>query len=174
MKLVIAYGLFGFGYVITATFLVAIVRAESELAALEGVVWVAFGVVAAPSVALWNRFGQRLGVARAFALACIVEAIGVLASVLWMSKAGAIAGAVLLGGTFMGLTALGLVAARALGGGDGRRNLGLMTAAFGLGQIIGPAFAGYVYDYTGSFVAPSIAAAVVLCAAALLVVRLRV
>ena len=33
-----------------------------------------------------------------------------------------------------------------------------MTAAFGFGQIVGPAFAGVVYDATGSFVAPSLVA----------------
>ena len=171
VKLIVAYGLFGFGYVITATFLVAIVRAHAEMAPLEPVIWVAVGLVAAPSVALWNWAGGRIGVRRAFALACLVEAVGVVASVLWLSKAGALLGAVLLGGTFMGVTALGLIAARALSQGDARRNLGLMTAAFGLGQIVGPAFAGLVHDQTGSFVLPSLAAAAALCVAALLTAR---
>ena len=171
VRLILAYGLFGFGYVITATFLVAIVRSHAEIAPLEPVVWIAVGLVAAPSVAFWTWAGGRIGVLRAFALACLLEALGVAASVLWLSQAGALLGAVLLGGTFMGVTALGLVAARALTRGDARRSLGLMTAAFGLGQIIGPAFAGLVHDMTGSFLLPSLAAAGALCLAALLVAR---
>ena len=166
VKLIAAYGLFGFGYIITATFIVAIVRSHAEIAPLEPVIWIAVGLVAAPSVALWAWAGGRIGVRRAFALACLVEAVGVVASVLWLTKTGALFGAVLLGGTFMGITALGLVAARGLTRGDARRSLGLMTAAFGLGQIIGPSFAGFVHDVTGSFVLPSLAAAAALCVAA--------
>lgn len=176
-KLIVAYGLFGFGYIITATFIVAIVRAHAEIAPLEPVIWIAVGLVAAPSVALWSWVGGRIGVLPAFALACLVEALGVVASVLWLTKTGALLGAVLLGGTFMGITALGLVAARGLtqsdNGGDARRSLGLMTAAFGLGQIVGPSFAGFVHDMTGSFVLPSLAAAAALLVAAGLTARPR-
>ncbi len=68
----------------------------------------------------------------------------------------------LVGGTFMGLTALGLVQARALATGDPRRVLALMTGAFGLGQIVGPTFAGVVSESLGSFTVPSIVAAVAL------------
>jgi predicted MFS family arabinose efflux permease len=80
-----------------------------------------------------------------------------------------LAAALLLGGTIMGLTALGLIQARQLTRGDPRQSLALMTAAFGLGQMIGPSFAGYAYALTGSFRAPSLAAAAALVIAAGLV-----
>ena len=70
-------GLFGFGYVITATFLVVIVRANAAVAHLEPVVWIAVGLSAVPSVALWTALGRRLGVYPAYALACFLEAAGV-------------------------------------------------------------------------------------------------
>ena len=60
VRLVVAYGLFGFGYVITATFLVAIVRGTPAIRALEPVIWVVFGLAAAPSVALWARIATRV------------------------------------------------------------------------------------------------------------------
>jgi len=44
-----------------------------------------------------------------------------------------------------------------------------MTAAFGLGQIVGPTFAGVIYDITGSFLAPSLTAGAALAAAGWLV-----
>jgi MFS family permease len=44
----------------------------------------------------------------------------------------------------------------------------LMSGAFGLGQIFGPAFAGIVSDRLGSFTVPSIIAAVALLFAAAL------
>ncbi|MCG6877410.1 MAG: YbfB/YjiJ family MFS transporter [Betaproteobacteria bacterium] len=167
--LITAYGLFGFGYVITATFLVAIVRGSDAIRPLEPVIWLVVGVAAAPSIALWTWVARSIDIARAFALACILEAMGVGASVLWISTPGVLLAAVLLGGTFVGITALGLVGARQLSRGDPRHTLALMTAAFGLGQTIGPAFAGVLSDTTGSFLAPSLVAAGALLVSALLV-----
>jgi len=80
--LITAYGLFGFGYVITATFIVAQVRGSREIAALEPYIWVLVGIGAAPSVALWGAIARRWGILNGFALAAVVEAIGIAASVL--------------------------------------------------------------------------------------------
>lgn len=171
--LVLAYGLFGFGYVVTATFIVAIVRDQPDLRALEPFVWLVVGLTAAPSVALWSALGRRIGVTWAFALACLLEAIGVAASVLWITGTGALVAAAFLGGTFMGVTALGLVEARALSSGDPRRVLAVMTASFGLGQILGPLLAGLAAERTGDYVVPSLLAAGALIAAALIVVATR-
>ena len=163
-----AYGLFGFGYVITATFIVAMVRGSAEIAALEPYIWMIVGLAAAPSVALWGSLARRLGILAGFALAALVEAAGVAASVLWLTPASIVVAAIFLGGTFMGLTALGLIAAREAGDGDPRRRIALMTAVFSAGQIVGPVFAGYLYDRSGSLAAPSWCAAAGLVVAALL------
>ena len=60
---------------------------------------------------LWGRIADRIGIHDAFALACVVEAAGVLASVLWQSLIGVMAAALLVGGTF---TVPSVVAAGAL------------------------------------------------------------
>ena len=144
---------------ITATFIVVIVRGSPSAAAMEPIFWLVLGLAAIPSVALWVAAGRRLGVVRAFAIACVVEAAGVFASVAWPTSAGLFLAAALLGGTFMGLTALGLIAARNLAPENPRRPLAIITAAFGLGQIVGPIVAGYGFDLTGSFYLPSLLAA---------------
>jgi len=171
LALIVAYGLFGFGYVITATFLVQLVRTNAAIAPIEPVIWLIVGIAAIPSVAVWSAAGRRIGTGYGYALACLVEAAGVLASVLWVAPAGAILAAILLGGTFVGITVLGFVAMRKLVTGDVTRMIALMTAAFGLGQIIGPIFAGWIHDLTGTFLMPSVAAAAALILAALLVGR---
>jgi len=48
--LVMAYGLFGFGYVITATFIVSMVRSSPNARSIEPFVWLVVGVFAIPSV----------------------------------------------------------------------------------------------------------------------------
>ena len=170
-RMTVAYGLFGFGYVITATFLVAIVRATPAIRALEPVIWIVVGLAAAPSVWFWTVLGRRIGLSAAFGIAALAEAGGVLASVAWPSSTGICAAAVLVGGTFMGLTALGLMRGRELATGDPRRVLAAMTGAFGIGQIVGPALAGVVAQFTGGFEVPSLAAAGALVAAAWLARR---
>jgi len=169
LRLILAYGLFGFGYIITATFLVAFVRETPDTRRLEPVVWIVFGLAAAPSVALWNWLARRLTIPRAFALAALVEAVGVVAIGFWPTYVGVFITSVCVGGTFMGLTALGLIRARELTHGDPRKVLALMTSAFGFGQILGPSLAGFLFDYLSSFAIPSLVAASALAVAAALV-----
>jgi len=168
--LLAAYGLFGFGYIITATFIVQMVRGSPAIASLEPYIFVLFGLSAAPSVAFWTWLARRSTILRTFALAAIVEAVGVAASAIFLSPATVILTSVFVGGTFMGLTALGLLGARE-GGGDPRGRIALMTASFSAGQILGPIFAGHVYDLTGSLAGPSLTAAGALVIAALLSLR---
>lgn len=164
----VAHGLFGFGYVITTTFLVTIVRESDFIRPLEPWIWVLVGLASIPSVPIWQRLGQRFGLLRAYAIACLVEAIGVAASVEWVSPAGVCVSAILLGGTFMGLTALGIMSARELSGGRPQRAIGLTTASFGFGQMIGPIMAGILSEYSGSLrLASLVAAAALVLAAAL-------
>ena len=56
--LTLCHTLFGFGYVVTATFLVAVVRAAPQARAMEAVVWLVVGLAAAPSIAAWGRIGR--------------------------------------------------------------------------------------------------------------------
>jgi predicted MFS family arabinose efflux permease len=163
-----AYGLFGFGYIITATFIVAIVRRDPALQSLEPWVWIVVGLTAMPSVAAWTRLGERFGVMAAYAGASLFLAAGVAASVEAGSPAGILLAAAILGGGFMGLTALGLIAARQLAVGAPQRAIGQMTACFAAGQTVGPALAGYMADQLGSFRAPSLLAAAMLVLAAAL------
>ncbi|MCX2722214.1 YbfB/YjiJ family MFS transporter [Roseibium salinum] len=175
LRLILAYGLFGFGYVITATFVSTIARSTPELQSTEQLVWLAVGLCAAPSIYVWNRIALRTGARRAFALACMLEATGVALTVAGTGPALFLLGAALLGATFMGITALGLMETRRQASAGGlaaiRQMLAVLTASFGLGQVLGPWFAGRLYEMTGSFQLPSLAAAAALVIAAALVGR---
>ncbi|MEX0344840.1 MAG: YbfB/YjiJ family MFS transporter [Rhizobiaceae bacterium] len=170
-RVIIAYGLFGFGYVVTATFLVAIVRQGDGGRMFESAVWLVTGLSGLVSVWLWNKSVRRIGLAKTFAIGCLVEAVGVAASVSIGGYAGPLIAAVLLGGTFIAVTAQGLQAARRLAGDAPRRALGLMTASFGTGQIIGPIVAGYLADRAGNFVSGSAVAVIMLLASAAIMPR---
>ncbi|TYC52362.1 YbfB/YjiJ family MFS transporter [Rhodobacterales bacterium] len=170
IRLILAYGLFGFGYVITATFVSTIARTTPQLQSSEPYVWLTVGLCAAPSIYLWNRIAARLGARKAFSLACLLESAGVTLTAITLQPALFLAGAALLGMTFMGITALGLMEVRRQSSPAGpsavRRMLAILTASFGLGQVIGPWFAGELHALTGDFSAASIAAAAALVVAA--------
>lgn len=172
--IVVSYGLFGFGYVITATFLVAIVRETPSLAALEPWAWAIVGLAGAASIVFWPWVAQRTSDIAAYCLACLAEATGVALSVVSPTPLTIVLAGILLGGTFMAITAVGLGIARRLTDMEPQRAQAIMTVAFGLGQIVGPPLAGYMRETTGSFLLPSLfaaAALVVSAALGLVVVR---
>jgi predicted MFS family arabinose efflux permease len=161
-RLSVAYGLFGFGYVVTATFIVAMARRLGDAPLLEPLTWLIVGLAAAPSVFLWQRVAQRFGIFAALRFAYGVQAVGVLLAGIGSSEPALLLGGAFLGGTFMGITALGLSAARQTAVGNSDRAMGWITAFFGLGQLVGPAVAGRLAQMTQSFAAPSLVAAALL------------
>ena len=172
-RIIVAYGLFGLGYIVTATFLVAIVRQGDGGRQFEALVWLVTGLAGIPSVFLWNRLANSLGMPAAYVIACVVEAAGVAASVMTGGRFGPLFGGVLFGATVIAITALGLQLARLHAPLSTRRAFALMTASFGVGQIVGPVMAGFVAQWSGSFFLPSLCAALALLLSALLVWSVR-
>lgn len=167
-RLVVSYGLFGFGYVITATFLVVIVRETPALRPVEPLAWIVVGLSGAASIPFWTWVARRTGDHAAYALGMIAEAVGVALTVLVPSPLAVLAGGALLGGTFMAVTAVGLGLARRMSPGAPQKAQAIMSAAFGMGQIVGPLVAGVLREQTGSYLWPSLAAALALAVGAVL------
>lgn len=136
-----AYGLFGFGYILPATFLPQIAKqwlsGQSYL-----LIWPFFGLAAALSVVLSQGLQRRynnvslLGVWR---VSQIIMAVGTLLPAVWQSLAGLMLSALMVGGTFMVVTMAGLQVAASQVTHYPKYNLSaLMTASFAFGQLIGP------------------------------------
>ncbi len=174
--LTLSYGSFGFGYVITATFLVAIARMSASGPIVEFLCWFIAGLMATVALFIWRPFVRLLGLGGVYVAALIIEAVGVLATVALPHSVAPLIGGALFGATFLAITAYGLQIGRRLSPDSPRRILALMTAAFGVGQIIGPVVAGWIAQVTGNFVLPTIIAAVVLvfCAALVMPVMKKI
>ncbi|TCU17097.1 YbfB/YjiJ family MFS transporter [Rhizobium sullae] len=168
--LTLSYGIFGFGYVITATFLVAIARMDAAGQMVEFLCWFIAGLTAAVALFAWRPLVYPLGLGWVYVTALLIEALGVLATVMLPHSLAPLIGGALFGATFLAITAYGLQIGRKLAPESTRRIFATMTAAFGLGQIVGPVVAGWIAEQTGSFILPTYiaAAALILCAALVL------
>ncbi|NDP61291.1 YbfB/YjiJ family MFS transporter [Polaromonas sp.] len=136
--LTLAYSLAGFGYIITATFLPVIARAALPGSAWLDLFWPIFGLGVMLGALLATRLPHagdmrvRLGVCYA------VQALGIGASLWSPSLAGFIIGSLLLGIPFTAITFFALQEVRRLRPATASSFIGLLTAAYGVGQIAGP------------------------------------
>ena len=147
--LVICYGLLGFGYILPATFLPALAREVVDDPQLFGLAWPVFGTAAALStIAAARRFG-RANRLRVWAVSHLLMATGVVLPSLWLAPMTIAIAALLVGSTFMVVTMIGMQEARARAPGNPTALLGLMTAAFAIGQLGGPVVSGLLDQLPG-------------------------
>jgi len=149
--LVTAYFFEGLGYVVTATFLVAIVSRTEGLESFGGYSWVVVGFSAMMSTLLWPLLARFSGRKRALLLAYIIQAGGVLVSIRADTIIEVMFVAVAFGSTFMGITALILTEGHFRMPQNKGRVSAVLTASFGTGQILGPVGVGYLADLQGDF-----------------------
>jgi MFS family permease len=167
-RLILCYGVFGFGYIIPATFLPTLGRQLFAEPLMFGWAWPVFGLAAAASTLASVRWLGRAPPQRVFALGMLVMALGVVAPALGAGLPALLLCAVCVGGTFMVVTLAGLQEARAVAGANAPRAIAAMTAAFALGQLIGPLTLG-PGSIDSAIAWPSLAAALALvCGAAVL------
>ena len=136
-RLVLCYGLFGFGYILPATYLPSQARLLLNDPALFGWVWPLFGTAAALStlsIALLARWPRK----HTWASAQMIMAVGVSMPAMMPGLIGLTMAALCVGGTFMLITLLGLQEARQQAGINAQKQLAAMTAAFAVGQLAGP------------------------------------
>jgi MFS family permease len=169
-RLVAIYGLAGFGYIVTATYLPLLVK--EALPQLNPVhIWAAFGLGAVPSCFLWHWLHHKLGTRLSLAVNLLVQAIGVVLPALDASALTFVASALLVGGTFVGTVTIAMPAAKRVARTVRFNIMATMTAAYGVGQIVGPLVSGALFARTHSFDLPLAAAAAGLAVAALLTFR---
>lgn len=154
----IAYFLEGLGYVVSGTFLVAILQDKAGDGFTLGIfgdmgnlAWVMVGLAVAPSCLIWAWAAQRWGEIRCMIAAHLLQAIGIALPLFSTALLPSLLAATLFGGTFVGITLLVVAYTRKVAPTATAVAIGLMTGAFGLGQILGPLAAGFLAEQSGSF-----------------------
>jgi len=147
----LAYFCAGVGYVVSATFIVAIVDALPGLAGKGAWVFMVLGLAAAPACMIWDLVARRTGDINALILAAILQIVGIMLPILSHSLLAALIGAVLFGGTFIGLVSLVLSMAGRYYPTRPAKMMGKMTISYGLAQIIAPLVVGWIAKGSGGY-----------------------
>jgi predicted MFS family arabinose efflux permease len=166
VRLASCYAALGFGYIIPATFLPAMAHRYITDPAVFGWAWPVFGAAAALSTWAASRWLHAMDNRRLWAISYVLMAIGVVLPAVWPALASILVAALLVGGTFMVVTMLGLREARAVAGDQATGFIAAITAAFAVAQIIGPLVVSAVAHLRDGFAAALVAAALVLLVAA--------
>ncbi|MEY4752460.1 MAG: hypothetical protein RJA44_135 [Pseudomonadota bacterium] len=163
----------GVGFVISTTFIVAIVNHLPGLQGRGNLVFLAIGLGAAPACINWDLIARRTGYLNALILAAALQIVGILLPVLGYGLPGALLGALLFGGTFIGMVSLVLTMAGRYYPTRPAKMMGKMTLSYGAAQILAPAITGTLATRLGSYEAGLWLAAATLGVGTLLLLWLK-
>ncbi|WGS51839.1 YbfB/YjiJ family MFS transporter [Paraburkholderia sp. D15] len=149
--LILLYGIPGFGYIITATFLPVIARHALPGSSWPDLFWPMFGVALMAGAVLAARLPLHWDNRVLLAGCYVLQAVGVGLGIVWPTAAGFSFGSILLGLPFTAITLFAMREARRLRGDHAAGLMGFATAAYGIGQIVGPLVAAPIAAHTGSF-----------------------
>jgi MFS family permease len=136
--LAVAYGLAGFGYIVTATFLPVIARQALPGSVWLDLFWPLFGIGVGVGALLTIRFPTHWD-RRHMLMGCYtLQAAGIMLGVWWPSLLGFALGSLLIGLPFTAITLFAMQEVRRLRPAGASGFIGLLTAVYGLGQIAGP------------------------------------
>ena len=141
----------GWGFVISATFIVAMVEREPALAGKGTWAWAMVGLAALPAVFVWDRVARRIGDTWALLLAFGLQTCAIVLPVLSGSLAAALAGAVGYGATFIGIVSLTLALVGRRSPNNPGKAMARLTLSYGAAQMIAPVVAGAMAQATGTF-----------------------
>ena len=141
----------GWGFVISATFSVAIVEREPLLAGQGHLAWAMVGFAAMPAVFVWDRVARLVGDKQALLIAFGLQTMSVLMPAASGSMLAAMAGAIGYGATFIGIVSLTLAMVGRLSPHNPGKTMARFTLGYGAAQMIAPVVAGYMAQSSGSF-----------------------
>lgn len=166
--LLLAYSLEGFGYIVSATFIVAVINSAQGDYESGAWAWVVVGLAGIPACVLWTRRADYRSLLARLATGYWIQAAGIVAIALApASRAATLISAATLGGTLTGVVMLTMMLAPRIDPEHPRRTVGQLTIGFSVGQMLGPLLAGYTADYTGSYAPALLGSAALIAISAL-------
>ena len=149
--LMAAYFCAGYGYVVSATFIVDIVERIPTMQGNGQLVFILLGLSAIPAVLIWDRVARNAGYLKALIWAYILQIIGILLPSMSDNLFVISISAILFGATFVACVSLVLTMAGRFFPSNPAKFMGKMTLAYGAAQIIAPACTGLLAFWSGNY-----------------------
>ncbi len=163
----------GFGYVVSATFIVDIVEKMPLMAGRGALVWIVIGLAAIPSSLLWDRAAAALGQVPALLLAYGLQTVSIVLPAVSGAPLWNLLSSVLYGGTFAGIVSLTLALIGRRYPDNPSKAMARLTLSYGAAQVIAPAMTGAIAAATGSYAGALAATAAVMLVGMALLLALR-
>ncbi|UWF57088.1 YbfB/YjiJ family MFS transporter [Staphylococcus hyicus] len=159
----LAYFSEGAGYIVTGTFLVALIKAIPELEPYAPLSWMFVGLGAIPSTVMWSMIAEKIGNGRATQICFVIQVIAVLMPILTTNIVALMVSSMLFGSTFLGLTTLFMSQGQKIAYETGNGHVvSLMTFIYSFGQMMAPYVAGVILAHTVGYATALIFASVIL------------
>ncbi|MGF1741359.1 YbfB/YjiJ family MFS transporter [Vibrio profundum] len=127
----------GVGYVVSATFIVAIVNSALGSSNEGNAVFILLGL-AAMFAPIWDKISMKMGRLNALILACLLQTLGVLLPTLSTNIAVLLVSAVLFGNTFIAIVNLVMTMSGQYYPSNPAKMMAKMTISYAFAQIIAP------------------------------------
>ena len=151
IKIILAYACAGVGYVVSATFIVAILESMPLLVGKGDWIWVILGLAAAPACFLWDKVSNRIGELNTLLLTYLLQFVAILIPVYSESLTANIIAAIIFGCTFTGIVSLMLSFIGHKFPKNPAKAMARLTICYGIAQLIAPVAAGYLASFSGNY-----------------------
>ncbi|WP_417222884.1 YbfB/YjiJ family MFS transporter [Amphritea sp.] len=147
----LSYFCAGFGYVISATFLISIAESIDALAGQGWIIWLIAGLSCAPASALWDKVANTTGQWQAIFIAYLLNALSILILLLSHHLLAVILSAMIYGASFIGIVSMMLSMVGRLFPDNPSKPMSRLTFSYGASQMLAPALVGYLAEADGNF-----------------------
>lgn len=148
LVLTVAYGLAGFGYIITATFLPVIARHALPGSSWPDMFWPVFGLGVVCGGLVGTRLPLRWDQRDLLIASYALQGVGVMLGLWYPSVTGFILSSFFVGAPLTAITLFAMREVNRLNAPLAASFMGLLTATYGIGQILGPPIATALVQVT--------------------------
>ena len=148
--ILLAYFLFGVGYIVYMTFVIAWLKEMRLSVFLSTALWVVMGLAAMASGWVWRNPMGSWRPTHTYAAATLCTAVGSAIPIVFRSEAALVVSVLLVGGSFFMVPAAMIALSRkTLAQHLWAKAMNVFTMVFALGQALGPVCAGWIADSAG-------------------------
>ncbi|SDK69097.1 Predicted arabinose efflux permease, MFS family [Methylophilus rhizosphaerae] len=141
-SVIFAYFCAGFGYVISATFIVAILESIPGLTGKGSIIWILIGLAGIPATFVWDKISRTIGDTKALIFSYGLQVISILIPAITDALVPNIFAALIFGVTVSGIVSMMLSIVGRRFPGNSSAAMAKLTVSYGVSQIIAPTIAG--------------------------------